>query len=128
MFEEYENLNLRRFDRIETGYLIGDIYSNFDKLLRELPKAYKDTSKSVWHEMAKERMLRIKYSICYEPSDTSFVYYKLVGDAFEFDIDINEYPVGELKECIRNGGSLEKYTARIIYSSSLNNFFEMKFP
>lgn len=49
----------------------------------------------IWHEMAKERMLRIKYSICYEPSDTSFTYYKLVKDAFEFDIDINEYPVEE---------------------------------
>lgn len=128
MFEEYENLNLRGFDRIETGYLIKDIYSNFDTLLRELPKAYKDTSKRVWHEMAKERMLRIKYSICYEPSDTSFAYYKLVRDAFEFDIDINEYPVEELKECIRDVSSLEKYNARCICSSSFNTSFEMKFP
>ncbi len=128
MFEEYENLNLRGGDRIETGYLVGDIYSNFDKLLRELPKAYKHTSKRVWHEMEKERMLRMKCSICYDPSDTSFAYYKLVRNAFEFDIDINEYSVEELKECIRNGGSLKKYNARSICCGSFHNSFEMKFP
>lgn len=128
MFEEYENLNLRGCDRIETDYLVGDIYSNFDKLLRELPKAYKHTSKRVWHEMEKERMLRMKCSICYDPSDTSFAYYKLVRNAFEFDIDINEYSVEELKECIRNGGSLKKYNARSICCGSFHNSFEMKFP
>ena len=78
--------------------------------------------------MANERMLRIKYSICYEPSDTSFAYYKLVRDAFEFDIEINEYSVEELKECVGKGGSLEKYNARGICSSSFYNSFGMKFP
>ncbi len=78
--------------------------------------------------MARERMLRMKYSICYEPSDTSFAYYKLVRDAFEFDIEINEYLVEELKECIGDVSSLEKYNARSICSSSFNTSFEMKFP
>lgn len=128
MFEQYGKLNLKGFDRIETGYLVEDIYSNFDKLLRELPRAYKYTNKRVWHEMAKERMLRIKYSICFDASDTSFTYYKLVRDAFEFDIDINEYLVEELKECVRKGESLEKYNAKSVSVSSFHYSFGMKFP
>ncbi len=128
MFEQYEKLNLQGLDRIETGYLIEDIYSNYDKLLRELPKAYKYVNKKVWHEMAKDRMLRIEYSICYDSSDTSCTYYKLVRDAFEFDIDINEYSMEELKELVEKGGNLEKYNANCISISSLYNSCRMKFP
>lgn len=39
-----------------------------------------------------------------------------------------KYPVEELKKCIGNVSSLEKYNARSICSSSFNTSFEMKFP
>lgn len=128
MFEQYEKLNLKGFDRIETGYLIEDIYSNHDKLLRELPKAYKYMNKKVWNEMAKYHMLRTEYSICYDSSDTSCTYYKLARDAFEFDIVVNEYPMEELKELVEKGGILEKYNANCISISSFYNSCGMKYP
>lgn len=100
MFKQYEKLRLAGFDRIETGFLIEDIYFNGKKMLEQLTDAYKYSVDRIWEKDSKYHQIEREYSFCFNDKDIDGRLIVLVRNANKFKIIINEYLLKDLLESI----------------------------
>lgn len=98
MFEQHRKLGIRGLHCIETGYLIEDIYSNFEKMLKIFADAYKHTSESMWGTDVGQHIIKKRYSVSFDNADIYHNYYYLVKDCENIEVSVNEYSVEELEK------------------------------
>lgn len=98
MLKQYENIKFNNMRRVETGYLIEDIYRNMMDILKILPSAYKFTVNELWGQPLLNHIVGGKYSIAFQSTDLSCSYYVLKSNDYDFNIVVNEYTVEELKQ------------------------------
>lgn len=97
MFEEQNRLGLKGFERIETGYLIADIYTNCDTLFRVLAEAYKFACRAIWKENTDAHIIKKEYAITYDKTEGHPCYYCVMKESTDFVIKVNGYSEEQMK-------------------------------
>ena len=125
MFKEYENLNISGLDRIETGYLIEDIYYNSKKLLEHFPSAYNRVIEKIWETDSKYHRIDMDYSFSFDEKDPLCRWTALLYNSHEFNIKFVKLSQTEL-ENIKN--NLVDYHVVCLISSSFYSFAQLDMP
>lgn len=125
MFKEYEILKISGFDRIETGYLIEDIYYNSKKLLKHFPSAYNYVITNYWGTDNKSHQLYIDYVISFDEKNFLCDWTALLYDSHEFNIRFVKLSQSELEKIERD---MKAYHVLCIINNSFYSFAQLEMP
>lgn len=125
MFKEYDKLNLSGLDRIETGYLIEDIYYNSKKLLECLPDVYKFSVDRIWGDDSKYHQIECTYSISFDENSPYCYWTALLYNSHEFKIKFVKLSEEEMSAIHNN---MDAYNIICIKESSFYSIAQLDLP